>query len=54
MKPMDDKSVCFECVNLYGEIITDEYRLEYECEEGCPQCGMRYGCYMYEKREDDG
>ena len=46
---MSDKSVCYECKHLYGEQIIDDV-YEYGCEYDAPQCGMEYGCYLWEKR----
>ena len=50
---MTDDSVCYECDHLYGEQIVDDL-YEYCCEMDAPQCGMEYGCYLWERRKEDG
>lgn len=48
-----DESVCYECKHLYGEQVFSEL-YQYCCDEDCPQCGMKYGCYLWERRKEDG
>lgn len=47
-----DESVCYKCKHLYGEQIFSEL-YQYCCDEDCPQCGMKYGCYLWERKKED-
>ena len=44
--------VCSECVHCEYEEIETGY-ICVGCDEESPQFNQEYGCYLYERREDD-